>query len=207
MFTGIITAIGEVKTVTPIGDGRDMRLEIATPPGFLAQHGGTAIGASIACSGCCLTVISLSGETFAVEVSAETLARTALSTWGVGTRMNLERSARLGDEMGGHIVSGHVDGLGRIAGIEMDQGSLRITIAVPRGLARFIAEKGSVAVDGVSLTVNGTARLAGNENFWVNIIPHTATHTTLGARQIGDSLHIEIDMLARYAARLAEFDH
>ncbi len=200
MFTGIITAIGQISAVAPLGGGRDMRLTIATPAAFLAANNGTAIGASIACSGCCLTATSLAPDAFTVDVSAETLARTTLATWQPGTRINLERSARLGDEMGGHIVSGHVDGLGHIAAITRTDGSWRIDINVPKSLARFIAEKGSVAVDGVSLTVNAV----GPENFTVNIIPHTAAHTTLGLRHPDDAVHIEIDMLARYVARLTE---
>jgi riboflavin synthase len=207
MFTGLITALGEVRRVTPIGAGQDMRLAIGVPPAFLAAHGGTDIGASIACSGCCLTATDLGPDWFAVEVSAETLARTTLGGWGVGTRLNLERSLRLGDELGGHLVSGHVDGLGRVAAIRPENASLRIDIAVPPPLHRYIAAKGSVAVDGVSLTVNsvdGAANGAGGQLFGVNIIPHTAAHTTLGLRTPGDAVHIEIDMLARYVARLQE---
>ncbi len=181
-----------------------MRLTIATPPEFLAAHGGTQIGASIACSGCCLTATALGQDWFAVEVSAETLARTALHGWGEGTRLNLERSLRLGDEMGGHLVSGHVDGVGHVAALRPENASLRIDIAVPPPLHRYIAEKGSVAVDGVSLTVNSVGNAPGGHVFGVNIIPHTAAHTTLGLRAPGDAVHIEIDMLARYVARLQE---
>jgi riboflavin synthase len=200
MFTGIITAIGEVTAVAPIGHGADMRLTIGVPPDFLAAQGGTAIGASIACSGCCLTVTRLRQASFEVEVSAETLSRTALGGWRHGTRVNLERSLRMGDELGGHIVSGHVDGLGVVESVAAENGSWRIEIAVAAPLHRYIAEKGSVSVDGVSLTVN-TVR---GQVFGVNIIPHTAAHTTLGLRQVGDAVHIEIDMLARYVARLQE---
>ena len=200
MFTGIITAIGHVRAVTPLGDGRDMRLTIAAPAAFLAAQGGTALGASIACSGCCLTATGLGQDWFAVEVSAETLDHTAI---------NLERSLRMGDELGGHLVSGHVDGVGRIAAATPENGSLRLTIEVPPPLHRFIAEKGSVAVDGVSLTVNETSRPPrdgqnAQPHFGVNIIPHTAAHTTLGLRAPGDAVQIEIDTLARYVARLAE---
>jgi riboflavin synthase len=207
MFTGLITALGEVRQAAPIGEGQDMRLTIATPPDFLAAHGGTQIGASIACSGCCLTATALGQDWFAVEVSAETLARTNLGGWREGTRLNLERSLRLGDEMGGHLVSGHVDGRGHIAAIRPENASLRIDIEVPSPLHRFIAEKGSVAVDGVSLTVNsveGSKDGANRQFFGVNIIPHTAAHTTLGLRVPGDAVHIEIDMLARYVARLQD---
>lgn len=200
MFTGIITAIGQVQAVTPIGEGQDMRIRIHAPAAFLARNGGTELGASIACSGCCLTAVALGDSHFDVDVSAETLSRTTLGAWQAGTRINLERSARLGDEMGGHIVSGHVDGLGRLEAMDAVDGSWRLRIATPSGLGRFIAEKGSIAVDGVSLTVNAV----GAEEFCVNIIPHTASHTTLGERRPGDALHLEIDMLARYVARLVD---
>jgi riboflavin synthase len=204
MFTGIITALGTITAATPIGAGHDMRLTIAAPETFLAAHGGTEIGASIACSGCCLTATTLAPtlapDHFTVEVSAETLARTNLATWSPGTKINLERSLRLGDELGGHLVSGHVDGLGRLTAVTPENGSLRLEIEVPAPLHRYIAEKGSVALDGVSLTVNHVD----GRKFGVNIIPHTAAHTTLGLRQPGDPLHVEIDTLARYVARLAE---
>jgi riboflavin synthase len=205
MFTGIITAMGQVRAVTPLGAGQDMHLTIGAPADFLASGGGTALGASIACSGCCLTAVELGPDWFAVEVSAETLARTALGGWAAGTAINLERSLRVGDELGGHLVSGHVDGVGRILSITPENGSLRIVIAVPPPLHRFIAQKGSVAIDGISLTVNQTAALPdGTQSFGVNIIPHTAAHTTLGLRAPGDAVQIEIDTLARYVARLTE---
>jgi riboflavin synthase len=205
MFTGIITALGEIRAVTHPSGATDMRAIIATPPELLAAHGGTAIGASIACSGCCLTATELGPDYFAVDVSGETVSRTTLGNWRHGTRINLERSLRLGDELGGHMVSGHVDGIGTITAITPEGGSLRITIAVPPPLHRFIAPKGSVAVDGISLTVNEVVREAGGtEKFGVNIIPHTADNTTLGLRVPGDTVHIEIDMLARYVARLTE---
>ncbi len=200
MFTGLITALGEVRAATPIGAGQDMRLTIGTPPSFLAAHGGTEIGASIACSGCCMTAVALGADWFDVEASAETLSRTGVGGWAVGTRINLERSLRLGDELGGHLVSGHVDGVGRVVTVAPENASTRISVAVPAPLHRFIAEKGSVAVDGVSLTVN---EVDGGV-FGVSIIPHTAAHTTLGLRGPGDAVHIEIDMLARYVARLQE---
>ncbi len=200
MFTGIITALGEIRTITPLGGASDMRLTVAAPEPFLAAHGGTEIGASIACSGCCLTVTSLGADRFNVDVSAETLARTAIGDWQPGTRINLERSLRLGDELGGHLVSGHVDGVGRIQHIGQDAGSTRITVLLPPPLHRFVAEKGSVGIDGVSLTVNEVD----GHSFGVNIIAHTAVHTTLGLRRPGDAVHIEIDMLARYVARLRE---
>ncbi len=197
LFTGIITALGEVRAATPIGGGQDMRLSIATPPGFLD---GAAIGASIACSGCCLTAIALEDTSFTVDISAETITRTTLGGWRPGTRINLERSLRLGDELGGHLVSGHVDGIGHVTRVEPEHGSRRLTIELPAPLHRFVAPKGSIAVDGVSLTVNEVD----GQRFGVNVIPHTAAHTTLGLRAPGDAVHIEIDLLARYVARLSE---
>ena len=200
MFTGIITAQGEVREITHAGDSQDMRVTIATPSSFLAAQGGTAIGASIACSGCCLTATALGADWFAVDVSGESVSRTTLGQWAPGTRINLERALRLGDELGGHMVSGHVDGLGEITAVTPEQGSLRIGVRVPAPLHRYIAAKGSVAIDGISLTVNEVD----GQDFGVNIIPHTAEHTTLGLRRPGDAVHIEIDMLARYVARLSE---
>jgi riboflavin synthase len=197
MFTGIIAGQGEVREVAPIGDGHDMRLRVAAPPGFLD---GVAIGASIACAGCCLTAVLLEGDVFAVDVSAETLGLTALGGWRPGTRINLERSLRMGDELGGHMVSGHVDGMGRMAELAHENGSLRMRFVLPPALARFVAAKGSISIDGVSLTVNAVQA----DGFAVNVIPHTAEVTTLGRLRPGDPVHIEIDMLARYVARLAE---
>lgn len=199
MFTGIITALGEVRDIAPIGEGQDMRLSIATPPSWLE---GAVIGASIACSGCCLTAVELEPETFAVDVSAETLAKTTLGRWRVGRRVNLERPLRMGDELGGHVVSGHVDGLAEVLSITPENGSTRYRLRVPIALARYIAPKGSVALDGVSLTVN---EVDGAE-FGVNIIPHTAQVTSFGTLKPGDVVNIEIDMLARYVARLREFN-
>ncbi len=197
MFTGIVTGVGTVRRIVPLGAGQDMRLEIASP---WPDTAAIALGASIACSGCCLTAVALTGDSFSVDASAETLSKTTLGTWTVGTRINLERSLRMGDELGGHLVSGHVDGLGTITDVTAENGSWRVGVAVPRELARFIAQKGSVAIDGVSLTVNAVE----GTSFGVNIIPHTWQATTLGARVAGDAVHIEIDMLARYVARLAE---
>lgn len=199
MFTGLVAGIGHVRHVAPIGDGRDARLTIETPDDFLA---GAAIGASIACSGCCLTATTLDGPRFTVEVSAETLSLTTIGAWTDGRALNLERSLRLGDELGGHLVSGHVDGLGTLVSATPDQGSLRLAFEAPGALLGFIARKGSIAVDGVSLTVNAADR----RGFAVNIIPHTAAATTLGALVPGAAVHLEIDMLARYVARLAEWD-
>lgn len=198
MFTGIVTAVGEVRSVAPIGaGGGDMRLVIGAP---WPDTGTIAVGSSIACAGCCLTAVELGADQFAVDVSAETLARTTLGRWRPGTRLNLERSLRLGDELGGHLVSGHVDGLAEVRSLAPENGSLRILFALQRDLARFVAQKGSVAVDGVSLTVNE----ADVDGFGVNVIPHTAAVTTLGALRPGDKVHIEVDMLARYVARLQE---
>lgn len=198
MFTGIVTALGTVREIIPIGAGRDMRLVLTAP---WPDTGSIALGASIACSGCCLTVVELGADWFAVEVSAETLANTKLGTWVPGAQVNLERSLKLGDEMGGHIVSGHVDGLANVLSATPENGSIRWRFGVKPDLARFIARKGSIAIDGVSLTVND----ADQDSFGVNIIPHTTGVTGFGTLQPGDVVNIEIDMLARYVARLAEF--
>jgi len=198
MFTGIVTALGTVRSITPFGAGADMRVVIATP---WADISSVALGASIACSGCCLTVVEAGADSFAVEASAETLSRTTLGNWKVGTRVNLERALKLGDELGGHIVSGHVDGVGTAVSATPENGSTRWVFRVPDALAKFIAPKGSVAIEGVSLTVN---EVAGN-TFGVNIIPHTASVTGFATLKPGDGVNIEIDMLARYVARLAEF--
>lgn len=197
MFTGIITDIGRVRALTRNGD---TRLRIAT-----AYDAATiAIGASIACSGACLTVIDkghgADGSWFEVEVSAETLARTCLGTWREGTPVNLERALKIGDELGGHIVTGHVDGLAEIERIRPEGDSLRFSFRVPPALARYIAPKGSIALDGVSLTVNEVE----GERFGVNIIPHTRQATTFGEKGEGERVNVEIDILARYVARLTE---
>jgi len=197
MFTGIVTGMGTVRSLRPIGDGQDMRLVIAAP---WPDTGSIALGASIACGGCCLTAVEVGPDWFAVDVSRETLSKTKLGGWTVGSPMNLERSLRVGDELGGHIVSGHVDGVGEVRSVVSEDGSWRVQIEVPRELSRFIAAKGSVSVDGVSLTVN---EVEGGV-FGVNVIPHTWNVTTLGRLKAGDAVHIEIDMLARYVARLAE---
>jgi riboflavin synthase len=191
MFTGIITDIGRVRTIEP---GGDPRYVIET------RHNTTkiALGASVACSGVCLTVIETGPDWFKVQVSAETLGLTTLGQWRAGTPINLELALKAGDELGGHIVSGHVDGIGRIVGRTPENDSIRYTIEVPAGLERLIARKGSITIDGVSLTVN---EVAGNR-FGVNIIPHTQSHTTFGDAAVGDPVNLEIDMLARYVARL-----
>ena len=198
MFTGIITALGTVREIRPLGGGADMRLVIAAPwPGAAS----IPIGASIGCSGCCLTAVEVGADWFAADASAETLSKTTLGRWRLGTRVNLERSLRLGDELGGHLVSGHVDAVGEAVLATPENASTRWVFRVPPALARFIAVKGSVAVDGVSLTVNEVT----DDTFGVNIIPHTATVTGFGTLAPGDAVNLEIDMLARYVARLAEF--
>jgi riboflavin synthase len=197
MFTGIITGLGTVREIRPLGGGQDMRLVIATP---WSNTAAIPPGASIACSGCCLTAVELGPDWFAVEVSAETLSKTTLGAWAVGSRVNLERPLKVGDELGGHIVSGHVDGVAEVLAAVPEHGSTRWSFRVPRALARFIAPKGSVAVDGVSLTVNEV----GDDTFGVNIIPHTAAVTSFGLLRPGDRVNIEIDTLARYVARLRE---
>jgi riboflavin synthase len=198
MFTGIITGLGHVRAVVPIGAGADMRLVIASP---WADTAAIPLGASIACSGCCLTAIEVGRDWFAVNASAETLSKTILGTWVEGTRVNLERPLRVGDELGGHIVAGHVDGVGEVLAAEAENGSTRWSFRVPDPLARFIAPKGSVAIDGVSLTVNEVEGAV----FGVNIIPHTAAVTTFGEKRPGDGVNIEIDTVARYVARLQEW--
>lgn len=197
MFTGIITALGTVREIEPLGSGRDMRLVVAAPWPDTASIG---IGASIACSGCCLTAVEVGENWFAVQASAETLAKTTLGEWRVGSRVNLERSLRLGDELGGHMVAGHVDCTGEAVSAVAENESARWRFRVPPELARFIAAKGSVAVDGVSLTVNEVDGAI----FGVNIIPHTAAITTFGQLSPGARVNIEADMLARYVARLME---
>ena len=192
MFTGIITDQGEVTAVTG-GDG-GMRFAIRT--GYDTKD--IDIGASIACNGCCLTAVELRSDQFEVDVSHETFDRTTLGSWQVGQAVNLERSLKVGDELGGHLVSGHVDCVAVVGAIEPDGESTRFTFTVPNDFIRFIAEKGSVAIDGVSLTVNDVK----DTTFGVNIIPHTSAVTTFGALSVGDSVNIEIDMLARYVARL-----
>ena len=199
MFTGIITDIGTVRKIEP---GTDSRMEIETE----FDVDDIAIGASIACSGPCLTVISKGrdGGTgwFAVDVSAETLDRTTLGRWAPGQRVNLERAMRLGDELGGHMVSGHVDGVARLrtrVAVGGRDGSVRFTFQAPTGLSRLVAEKGSVALDGVSLTVNDVEE----DIFSVNLIPHTLENTTLGESAEGADVNFEVDIIARYLNRLA----
>ena len=202
MFTGIVTDIG---TVERLEDRGDLRVRIRS--GYAPE--GIALGASISCDGICLTVVDRgpdgAGAWFEVDLSAETLARTNVrrnrTAWAPGTRINLERALRLGDELGGHIVSGHVDGLAEIVSLRDEGDSTRYVFRAPDALARYIAPKGSVALNGTSLTVNEVD----GADFGVNIIPHTRTHTTWGTAQAGDLVNLEIDTLARYVARLNEF--
>jgi len=196
MFTGIITDIGTIAATEPRGD---LRVTIGTA----YDTSGLAIGASVACSGVCLTVVTKTPDSFSVDVSGETQSRTPPGMWTAGRRLNLERALKVGDELGGHIVTGHVDAVGTVIGVSPDGASHRIGIAVPAALAPFIAPKGSVAIDGVSLTVNDvTDQPDGSAHFTVNIIPHTAEWTTFGAIKAGDAVNIEIDTLARYLARM-----
>ncbi|MCB1334544.1 MAG: riboflavin synthase [Roseivivax sp.] len=193
MFTGIITDLGEIRQIEARGD---LHARIGTS----YDTGAIDIGASIACDGVCLTVVRLGPDWFDVDVSAETLAKTNLGAWAPGRRINLERALRVGDELGGHIVSGHVDGVAEVMQVRQEGDSTRVTFRAPAALARFIAPKGSVALNGTSLTVN---EVAGTE-FGVNLIPHTKEVTTWGSVAPGDSVNLEIDTLARYVARLAE---
>lgn len=194
MFTGIVTDIGRVRDVRDTN--RDRRFEIETAYDVARID----IGASISHSGCCLTVVEKGDKWFAVEASTETLGASTVGEWKVGRKVNLERAARAGDELGGHIVSGHVDGVGEVLSIEPEIGSHRIRIRAPRPLHRYIASKGSIGVEGVSLTVNEVE----DDIFGVNIIPHTWDVTTLGSLQVGSKVNLEIDMLARYLARWRE---
>lgn len=194
MFTGIVTDIGRVREVRETD--RDRRYEIETAWNIDSID----LGASISHAGCCLTVTEKGADWFAVEVSNETLSKTTLGAWKAGDGVNLERAAKLGDEMGGHVVSGHVDGLGRVVSITPEGGSHRIEVEAPAPLHRYIAAKGSITVDGVSLTVNAVE----GQVFSLNIIPHTWDVTTLGRLKVGDPVNLEIDMLARYLARWQE---
>lgn len=197
MFTGIVTDFGEVRRVIR-GEGRETRFEISS-------HYDSAtieMGASIAHNGVCLTVVETGKGWHAIEASAETLSKTTLGGWVEGTRINLERALKVGDELGGHMVSGHVDGIAHVIDIRPDNQSKRYIFETPVDLAKFVAPKGSVALDGVSLTVNEVD----GRRFGVNIIPHTQSVTTFGRYQPGDAVNMEIDMLARYVARLLERD-
>lgn len=194
MFTGIVTDIGMVVSRETRGDTH-FRIRTSYDTGTIA------IGASIACSGVCLTVVQKGPDWFAVDVSAETLSRSILGQWKDGSLVNLERSLKVGDELGGHIVSGHVDGVGEVIDVKSEGESLRINFRAPDSLAAFIAEKGSATIDGVSLTVNDVEGAA----FGVNLIPHTQQVTTLGRLKAADRVNLEIDVLARYVARLQQW--
>ena len=196
MFTGIVTDIGEITAVKPGGQTGDRRFVVRTRHDMKP----VAMGASIACSGCCLTVVEKGADWFAVEASGETLDKTHLGDWKEGSRINLEMSLKLGDELGGHLVYGHVDGVGKVAAMTPEGGSVRFVFEAPADLARFIASKGSIAVDGISLTVN---EVEGNR-FGINVISHTQAVTTLGQAKVGQRVNLEVDMLARYVQRLLE---
>jgi riboflavin synthase len=200
MFTGIVTDIGRVRAAVPANSSVDTRFEIDTK--FTLEE--IAIGASICCAGACLTVVQKGQGWFAVDASAETLDRTILSGWRPGVPVNLERPLRMGDELGGHIVSGHVDGVAMVVERRPDNGSVRFVFELDRELGRYIAPKGSVALDGVSLTVNEVEDRDGRTRFGVNIIPHTQENTTFGACQPGMRVNVEVDMLARYVSRLSQ---
>jgi riboflavin synthase len=199
MFTGIVTDVGEVLSVEPQAEGlRRLKIGMSYDPKTIAM------GASIACSGVCLTVVEAgvgnARNWFAVDAAAETLAITTAERWRAGTRLNLERALKIGDELGGHIVAGHADGIATLISREDLPDMARLTFRAPLPLMRFVAQKGSVAIDGVSLTVNDVTR----ETFSVLIIPHTLKVTTFGAVKAGDQINLEIDLMARYAARLME---
>lgn len=194
MFTGIIQAVGRIASREPRGG--DARLVIDA--GAL-DLGDVAIGDSIAVAGVCLTVVAIDGTRWSADVSAETLARTTLGHLAIGAGVNLEKALRLADRLGGHLVSGHVDGVGSVVGVGDDGASQRWRFRLPRALARYVAVKGSVCIDGTSLTVNEV----GDDDFGVTLIPHTLAMTTFGARTAGDAVNIEVDLMARYAERLA----
>jgi riboflavin synthase len=198
VFTGIITDIGTIERVEQRGD---LRVVVST-----AYDTGTIdLGASIACSGVCLTVVDKGPGWFAVDVSGESVARTAQGQWSAGKRLNLERAMKLGEEMGGHIVTGHVDGVAEVIDIRPEGDSRHVAVRLPRDLAPFVAPKGSITLDGVSLTVNAVADEADGTRFTVNIIPHTQGVTTLGALETGQPVNIEIDVLARYLKRMETY--
>ena len=197
MFTGIISDIGTVRSVEPKGD---LRLTI----GCSYDMSSVDLGASIACSGACLTVVDKGEDWFAVDVSQETVSKTAPGLWSEGARLNLERALRVGDELGGHIVTGHVDSVATVTRVEERGGSIDVAIEAPRALGGGIAPKGSICLDGVSLTVNEVADASDATRFTINLIPHTAGHTTLGGIAVGRKLNLEIDVLARYLKRMTD---
>jgi len=193
MFTGIISEVGRITVIDKTGD---WRITIAAP----RTGADLVLGASVSCNGVCLTVIELVACGFVVQTSQETLDKTCAKFWQPGTRLNLERALRMGDELGGHIVSGHVDGIAKVMSCTPEKDSLRFVVELPESFAAFIAPKGSIALDGISLTVNEVQGC----RFGVNIIPHTQTETTLGERQSGDMLNFEIDPIARYVGRMLQ---
>jgi len=195
MFTGIVTDVGTVRKAEQRGD---LRLQISC--GYDMET--VELGASIACSGVCLTVVDKGEDWFAVDLSAETVSRTAAGLWREGATLNLERSLRMGDELGGHIVTGHVDAVGNVVEAAPEGDSVRITVEVPRNLAPMIAQKGSIALDGVSLTVNTVEDAPESARFSINLIPHTAKETTFGQIAAGRQLNVEVDVLARYIDRM-----
>lgn len=195
MFTGIVQAVGRIAQ--RIARGGDVRLVVEAPTAF--GSAGVAVGDSIAVGGVCLTVIERDASSFAADVSNETLALTTLGRARVGDAVNLELALRLADRLGGHLVSGHVDGVGAVLAIAADGRAQRYTFALPKPLARYVAVKGSICVDGTSLTVNGV----GDDRFEVTLIPHTLAVTTFGARRVGDAVNLEVDLMARYAERLS----
>jgi riboflavin synthase len=195
MFTGIVTDVGTVRRVEQRGD---LRLVIET--GY--DMDTVELGASIACSGACLTVVDKGEDWFAVDVSGETVSKTADGRWQEGARLNLERSLRLGDELGGHILTGHVDAVGEVVDVSPEGDSKRLTLRIPQSLAPMIAAKGSIALDGVSMTVNEVRDAPQGTQFTVNLIPQTARHTTLGELTTGRQLNVEVDVLARYIERM-----
>jgi len=197
VFTGIVQSIGTIAAVTP--KGGDVELRIAAPRLDLST---TALGDSIACSGCCLTVTKLDGDSFYVDVSRESLSVTTLHAWQVGSQINLEKALRAGDALGGHYVSGHVDGVGKVVALRDEARSLRVEFAIPKSLGRYVAQKGSICVDGVSLTVNGVGDKSDLTYFDVNLIPHTRDQTILKGYVAGTSVNIEIDIIARYLERM-----
>ena len=199
MFTGIITDIG---TITDSAERGDRRVVVRCA----YDMAGVAIGASIACSGACMTVVEKGADWFAADVSGESVSKTAAGMWDAGGRLNLERALKIGDELGGHIVTGHVDGVGEVIGICEEGASHRVGIRVPAGIAPFVAPKGSITVDGVSLTVNDVSDEHGETHFNVNIIPHTWAVTALGELSAGREVNLEIDVLARYLKRMRDFD-
>jgi riboflavin synthase len=200
MFTGIVADIGRVRAAVPANSSRDTRFEVETRfP--LAE---IALGASICCSGACMTVVQKGQGWFAFDASGETLSKTTLGGWRAGTPVNLERPLRMGDELGGHIVSGHVDGIATVVERRAESGSVRFVFELDGDLGRYMAPKGSVALDGVSLTVNEVNDAGGKTRFGINIIPHTQENTTFGAYQPGTRVNVEVDMLARYVSRLSQ---